>query len=791
MTSAQISENPLDEQALSRLIIALLEADDQSFTHCGRITADGRSVREWAAGDFEKVTGHPAVEDFSQYMEFVHPADRPLIQEHSRRLREKGRSTVEFHGYTPDHQLRWMRSRAIAFPLGGGEFRVVSTVTDITPQMQTEKQLRDQANLLDLISDAIVVLDMDQTIIGWNAAAERIYGWTAEEVVGKESIALLQTQYIGTSPAEVMHRFLETGHARAEVIQRRKDGSPVFIAASSTLIRAETGEPMAMVGINQDITAQRIGQTRLVTTEDRYPRLEETALEGGWLLDANHITLSISPLIADWLGYTVDDLIGQPLPCFVDPADRPLVEAHLGHPQQGMSELYEARFRRKDGSVMWSMVRSSPILDSGGQYSGALKMITDITRRKQAEESLHQRAEELISLLDASHAFLQPEDMIGRLEQICRVAVERFRLKLAWIGLLQGNERILRPNSAFGEAVDYAKNIVIRVDDPDEGRGPTGRVIRTGHPFTFNDLEHDPDFHPWRDKALRYGLRASLAVPLMLDGRTLGVLNLYSGEAGYFTPQRIQTFHLLGNLAAIALDNARKLEEATTSRERIQRLSRQLISAQEAERRRIAHDLHDEAGQALTGLKFGLELLRADIPVEQIIIRKKLGELAELAGSTMELIRQVAHNLRPPVLDKMGLHAALEAYTREWERRTGIQSHYTGQDIAGLPDEIGTSLYRFAQEALTNIVKHAQATKAFVTLQREGREVTLTIADNGRGFSPDALQKEIPGSGGLGLIGVQERLALVGGRLEIGSKPDEGATLIARVPVGSVHGAVS
>jgi signal transduction histidine kinase len=142
----------------------------------------------------------------------------------------------------------------------------------------------------------------------------------------------------------------------------------------------------------------------------------------------------------------------------------------------------------------------------------------------------------------------------------------------------------------------------------------------------------------------------------------------------------------------------------------------------------------------------------------------------------MTHIRALAHSLRPPVLEVGGIDLSLQDYCQELSKRTQIPIYYQGEDIPGLPDEIGISLYRFVQEALTNILKHAHATEVKVRLQLRKGEITLSVSDNGRGM------KDVTQTGGLGLLGINERLNLLGGRLEIKSQKGRGSRLVARVP---------
>jgi two-component system sensor histidine kinase UhpB len=216
----------------------------------------------------------------------------------------------------------------------------------------------------------------------------------------------------------------------------------------------------------------------------------------------------------------------------------------------------------------------------------------------------------------------------------------------------------------------------------------------------------------------------------------------------------------------------------------LQKMSEQVLAAQEDERKRIARELHDETAQALTTLLIHLKILeRARSATE---IRGQINELRELTAETLEAVRKLAVELRPATLDDLGLLAALEAYTEGYAARIAVRVDFSAQgfrdDDGRLPPQLELVLYRVVQEALTNAAKHAVADAVRVELYRTPDEVVATIADDGQGFDVDEMMRSR--ERGLGLFGMQERLALVQGQLVIDSAPGRGTRVEARVPAG-------
>jgi len=213
-----------------------------------------------------------------------------------------------------------------------------------------------------------------------------------------------------------------------------------------------------------------------------------------------------------------------------------------------------------------------------------------------------------------------------------------------------------------------------------------------------------------------------------------------------------------------------------------QQVMRRLAEARETERGRLSRELHDRLGQDLTALKLGLQNLRRQNPAA---VDAQLGRLDQLADGLMHDIHRLAWELRPSVLDDLGLNLALQRLTDEWSRNTGVPVDLHADpalETKRLPQEFETTLYRVAQEALTNVARHARAKRVSVLLERRPDLVSLIVEDDGRGFDPQAAMGAPAGPGRLGLLGMQERVRLAGGALTIESAPETGTTVFVRLP---------
>jgi signal transduction histidine kinase len=273
----------------------------------------------------------------------------------------------------------------------------------------------------------------------------------------------------------------------------------------------------------------------------------------------------------------------------------------------------------------------------------------------------------------------------------------------------------------------------------------------------------------------------SLYMPLLVRDRIIGVLEAYGPEA--LGEEGSETLISLANQAASALENARLYAELAERENQLRRLVGKLIMAQEEERRRVAYDVHDGLAQTAAAAHQHLQAFARHNPPGSARGQEELDETLELVREVVGEAREVIHDLRPTVLDDFGLAAAVRLQV-QMLRSEGLEVGL--EEAVGderLPPEVETTLFRVAQEALTNVRKHARASTAHVVLDRSGRAVRLMVRDEGRGFRPDeATRSNGPGER-VGLSGMRERLSLLGGKFELQSEPGSGTTVTAEVEV--------
>jgi signal transduction histidine kinase len=297
-----------------------------------------------------------------------------------------------------------------------------------------------------------------------------------------------------------------------------------------------------------------------------------------------------------------------------------------------------------------------------------------------------------------------------------------------------------------------------------------GRVLERRASARVDSILEDPEVD--QEEARRMSVRSGMYVPLMVAGRPIGIVAVHDklGREPRFSDSDLRVTEIFAGRAAVAVDLSERVARDTV---------RRVIDAQEVERRRLARELHDETGQALTSILLGLTAIRA-APTEAEAAEAE-SNLRELVVDALQDVRSLAVELRPAALDDFGLVPALERLASTFKERSGILASIdSGLGDERLPPETETVIFRLVQEALTNIVKHAEAHRVSIVLTRRGDGVSAMIEDDGRGFKVEDVREDA-----LGLVGMKERLALLGGTFSIESAPGAGTALVAFVPAPS------
>lgn len=405
----------------------------------------------------------------------------------------------------------------------------------------------------------------------------------------------------------------------------------------------------------------------------------------------------------------------------------------------------------------------------------------DVTERQQAAQEIAQRNRELQALLNVSQRLSCQSELKERLQAIIDTVVETIAAADAaslWLYDDKCEQLVVHVWSGYEEetianlSAPTTEALARLVSEARQPRLVTGRrKSRSWAQFSLEDNEEN-------------GKRFVLGVPILLEGCLLGAI-----FADSFCPEHAFDQHhlrLLQSMAgevAIAVKNAQLLEATQRHRQELQQLSGQLLAAREAEARRISRELHDVMGQALTAISINLAEVRRALPPELLTgVQERLQESETLTAQTLNEVRELSLELRPSMLDELGLLPTLRWYLHRSGQRLGIQVSLEVEGISRrMTPEVETILYRVVQEGLTNVARHAQATAVCVRITYDAQQLEMAIEDDGVGFDTVQLAATVDGTH-MGLLGMRERVALMGGMVRVDSAPGQGTRRLIHLP---------
>jgi PAS domain S-box-containing protein len=522
----------------------------------------------------------------------------------------------------------------------------------------------------------------------------------------------------------------------------------------------------------REISERKEAQEALRQSEGRYRTVVKQAAEGIFVVDIEtKLILEANAAYRDLLGYSALDMLGLGLTLYdVVAHDRESIDRYVEQILEDRGHFIgERRHRRKDGSLVDVEVSSSVISYGGGE--ALCVIVHDVSERKRSAERLQSSLDALLALYEAGQILsssLKREEIGSRLLEIAR-HVSNLTAAVISIPDESGELHIWRSTGLES---------LWQVRFAPEAVASRQKVLKTRKSQAIR-LRRPGD----RDGDYLVGLN----LPLLVRDRLIGVLEAYGPEA-LMERQNEETLISLANQGASALENARLYADLAERENRLQDLIRKLITAQEEERRKVSYEVHDGLAQTAAGAHQLLQAFARQHPPESDKGRKDLARVLQLVQQTVGEARYVIADLRPTALDDLGLGAAVRLQV-EKIRDQGSQVDY--EEALGderLPAEVETALFRVTQEALTNVSKHAPSARVKITLQLLNDCVRLHVRDWGPGFDPEeATEGGGPGER-LGLSSMRERVALLGGHLEVHSQPGEGTEVVAEIPLVQIDG---
>ncbi|HET7272884.1 MAG TPA: PAS domain S-box protein, partial [Rubrobacter sp.] len=695
---------------------------------------------------------------------------RGTAEKHLEEAAREGRFEEENWHVRKDGSQFWANTIITALRDDEGQLRGFSKVTqDITERKEAEKLLKEAESRLRTLVEHVPAITYTEALGGNHVLAyvspqiEKVLGYSPKEVIADPDLwaKVLHPHDRKRVLAEDM-RTDETGDPFAvEYRIFAKNGRVVWLRDEAVLVRDEVGNPLHWQGFMLDITERKRAEEKLRESEELYRNVIEQTAENIFLLDpfsryiiqANaslHLSLGYEP--EELRRLTLYDIVAH----FPENIDRNIQRVL----EEGRLFIGERQYRRKDGSLIDVEVNAAAI--SYGGRPALCVVAHDVTQRKRAEEALRRSLDALLALYETGQVLsssLEREEIGSRLLEI--------------VGRMSGTTAAI-----INLRDDHGGLHVWRTFGPDEllsqiHEAPEASSVR--HAAFESD-----DRGSFELKAPGLDRLAGLSLPMRVRDQVIGVLEVY-GPDRLAESETADTFASLANQAASALENARLYEELIVRERQLHDLIVQLLAAQEEERRRIAYDIHDGLAQTAAAAHHHLQAFARHHPPASIQTREDLDESLDLVRQTVGEARQVIHDLRPTVLDDFGLAAAVRQQIETLRSEGWEVALEEALGDERLPPEIETTLFRVAQEALTNVRKHARASQVHVALDRPKGSVRLLVRDEGRGFEPDEATKSNGPGERIGLSGMRERVSLLGGRFELHSEPGSGTTVKAEV----------
>jgi PAS domain S-box-containing protein len=607
--------------------------------------------------------------------------------------------------------------------LRAGDFDVV--VAD-------ETRLR---GVLDAIFAFVGLFSPEGVVLDSNQAPLTAGGLERADVVGRRFVDLPWFSHSEIERARISDALARAARGespRLETTILSRAGGIVSIDASFAPLRGKDGAITHVVGSGVDVTVRRKAERELARSEQRLAEAQRVAHVGSWEWDVRKDRVTWSDEL--YRIYGVDPATHVPtyesFLASVHDEDRAHTSAVLAKAMENVTPfVYDHRILRPDGDVRMLHTRGEVLPDPDGRAARLVGSCWDITDRWEAMRRAEAARETLERVLE-------------------RVSDGVVALDRQW--------RYTYVNTCGGRLI-----------------GRDAATLAGKHIWTEFPEGRGQKFHLAYEQA-------------MAEQRPIQLREYYPPWDRWFENRVYPSPDGLSIFFTDVTEQQRAQDERRASAAELRALAARLADIREEERRDIARELHDQVGQALTALTFDVAWLRGHLGAAKPEALARLAGMHEALHATLETTRRISASLRPPLLDELGLPAAVEAHARELEERTGIRCEVrVPGDGAALAPATALTLFRILQEALTNVARHAGARRVTIALELRGDTAVLTVADDGRGIDAGAAARATS----LGLVGMRERALAIGGTVAISGEPGRGTTVTVTAPRGPASGA--
>lgn len=641
-----------------------------------------------------------------------------------------------------NHEIELITSKGKVIPFlidtkinydNNGKIQYIRTVlTDIKERKKAEAKANYLATLIENTNDSIISTDKNLMIKSWNKGAEKLFGHTSEAAIGNLLFDFLKLPTTHELENEMWKDLISTGKWTIESTHLKEERKLIYIQNSVSLFNQYNDTNFVLIFISQDITTQKEHertlkdfnqklQVKVIEQTEEITSIFDRISEGFVSFDNNFNVTFANPYTEKLIGISREKIIGMNFLNFFKGARNPniLMKIKKAKEENINSEFeeYSEYFKK------WIHVKVYP------SFRGTALFFLDITDKKESESKLIEN------------------------EKKYRLLFQNNPIPMWVIDL--SNQAIIDVNEAAIQHYGYSFNEFIGKSFV-ELRPPEEQEKE----INLSEINSDENFNAgvWNHMK-KNGERIQveiLAYSMIYEGKNCRLI-----------------------LSNDISEKIKSKEELEASRDQLRNLSSYLEKVRETERTNIAREIHDELGQQLTGLKMDVSWISKRIKNKEPLIEEKIQGMSKLIDDTVKTVRKIASELRPGILDDLGLVAALDWQSKEFEKRTGIKCYFTTDNIDHhFNKTISTGIFRIYQEALTNVARHSKASRVDSSIFINNDEmIDITIKDNGIGMS-----NENQGRSTLGLVGMKERAFMLDGQLVIESNEGNGTRINLKIP---------
>jgi len=697
-------------------------------------------IIKWTNEKFERMFGYDPGEMVGKQVDLINAPTERTPTETRISIVDVLKETGEWHGEVRnikrDGTHFWCYANVSLFDHPEYGRVIVSAHTDITERKCAEEALRASRDYLENLTnsmwDVVFSVKMPERVIEWVNDSFRLIGYEPSECIGKDTTFLYADKDDFLDFGNKLKDAIAAGKdvLHTDQLLKRKSGE-TFPAEITVTFHRENNEVVSVTSIVRDITERKQAEEALRESKEFAEGLIFSMQDGFSVLNSKSEHINVNDSFCNMTGFSQDELIGVGVPHpYWPPEEYENIQKAFKKTLQGDFADLELTFMRKNGERFPVIVSPSRLKDRKGEVISYYATIKDITDRKRAEEALKESENRFHELFDP-----------------------------------------MSSGVAVYEAIDYGSDFIIK--DYNKAGERISKVNRE-HIVGRSVLEVFPGIKKFGlfevfQRVWKIGESEDHPVSLYQDD----CLTHWAENYVYKLPS--------GEIVIVFDDVTERVqveEELQRSQEELRNLADYLQTVREEERTTIAREIHDELAQALTALKMDISWLSKKLPKDQKTLLEKTRAMTKLTDTTIKTVKRISTELRPGLLDDLGLVAAIEWQAEEFKNRTGITCRLDvdAEDIM-VEEKRSTTLFRIFQEALTNVARHAHVTAVTVSLKEKDSILELRVRDNGRGIT----KEQISDPQSFGLMGIRERAKSWGGEVKISGIEGKGTTVVVRI----------